>query len=57
MIKLGQLAPGYKILIMLNPAEHEHLNANKYKIFRNSVFFQAQISLECYFSCSYKVAF
>ena len=34
---------------MLSSAEHEILNAHKYKISRNSAFFQTQISRECYF--------
>ena len=37
---------------MLNSVEHEILNAYKYKNFKKFCFFQAQISLECYFSCS-----
>ena len=36
---------GYKTFFMLNSAEHEILNAHKYKK-------RAQISIECYFSCS-----
>ena len=37
---------------MLNSAEHEILNALKYKNMKKFSFFQAQISLECYFSNS-----
>ena len=37
---------------MLNSAEHEILNAQKYKIIKKLSNLQAQISLECYFSCS-----
>ena len=36
---------------MLNSAEYEILNAHKYKIIKKFSFFQAQISLQCYFSC------
>ena len=37
----------------LNSAEHEILNAHKYKNIKKFSFFQAQISLECcFFSCS-----
>ena len=38
---------------MLNSADHEILNAYKYKNIKKFSFFQAQISLECYFSCSH----
>ena len=41
-----------KLFFMLNSAEHEILNARKYKNIKKFSFFQAQISLECYFSCS-----
>ena len=42
-----------KLFFMLNSDEHEILNARKYKkISRKSAFFKAEISLECYFSCS-----
>ena len=34
---------------MLNSAEHEILNAHKYKNIKKFCIFQAQISLECYF--------
>ena len=37
---------------MLNSAEHESLNAHKYKNIKKFSIFQAQISLECYLSCS-----
>ena len=42
---------GYKTF-MLNSAEHEILNAHKYKNIKKLSIFQAHISLECYFSCS-----
>ena len=35
-----------------NLAKHEILNADKYKNIKKFSFIQAQISLECYFSCS-----
>ena len=34
---------------MLNTAEHEILNAHQYKNIEKCRFFQAQISLECFF--------
>ena len=37
---------------MLNSAEHEILNADMYKNIKKLSIFLAQISLECYFSCS-----
>ena len=37
---------------MLNSAEHEFLNAHRYKNIKKFSISQAQISLECYFSCS-----
>ena len=40
-----------KPFLMLNSADHKILNTHKYKISRNSAFFQAQISQECYFPC------
>ena len=43
---------GYKTFSMLNSAEHEILNAHKYKNIKKFSFFQVQISLECHFSCS-----
>ena len=59
-IKQGQLlktndistrARGYKTFFMLNSAEHEILNAHKHQNIKKLSIFQAQISLECYFSC------
>ena len=45
-------ARGYKTFFKLNSAEHEILNAHKYENIKNfSFFFQAQISLESYYSC------
>ena len=41
-------ARGYKNCFMLNSAEHEILNAHKYK--KISIFYD-HISLECYFTC------
>ena len=37
---------GYKTFFMLNSAEHEILNAHKYKNIKKFSFFQAQISLK-----------
>ena len=45
-------ARGCKLFVMLNSAEHEILNALKYKNMKNFSFFKARIILECYFSCS-----
>ena len=45
-------ARGYKTFTMLNSAEHEILNAYKYKTIKKFCSFQAQISVEWYFSCS-----
>ena len=45
-------ARGYKTFFMLNSAEHEILNAHKYKNIKNFSIFRAHISRECYFSCS-----
>ena len=45
-------ARGYKTFFMLHSAEREILNAHKYKYIKKFSFFQAQISLECYFSFS-----
>ena len=45
-------ARGYKTFIMLNSAEHEILNADKCENIKKFGLFLAQISLECYFSCS-----
>ena len=44
---------GYKTFFMLNSAQHVILNAHKYKSIEKVSIFQAQISLERYFSCSY----
>ena len=49
---LGTWARGYKTVFMLNSAEHEISNAHKYKNIKKLSIFQAQTSLECYFSCS-----
>ena len=43
---------GYKTFFMLNSVEHEILNAHKYENIEKFSILQAQISLECYFSCS-----
>ena len=43
---------GYKTSLMLNSVEHEILNAHKYENIKKYSIFQAQLSLECYFSCS-----
>ena len=43
---------GYKTFSMLNSAEHDTLNAHKYKNVKKLSIFQAHISQECYFSCS-----
>ena len=45
------LPRGYKTFFLLNSAEHEILNAHKYENIKKFSIFQAQISLECYFSC------
>ena len=45
-------ARGYKTFFMLNSAEHDILNAHKYKNIKKFSIFQAYISLGCYFSCS-----
>ena len=45
-------ARGYKTYFMLNSAEHEILNALKFENIKKLSIFQAQISLECYLSCS-----
>ena len=44
---------GYKTFFMLNSAEHEILNVHKCKNIKKFSLFQAQISLECYFSCTF----
>ena len=41
-----------KTCFMLISADHEILNACKYKNIQKFSFFQTQISLVCYFSCS-----
>ena len=41
---------GYKTFSMLNSVEHEISNAHKYKIIKKFSLFQAQISLERFFS-------
>ena len=48
------LEPGPDVVIffMLSFAEHDILNAHKYKAVTKFNIFQAQISLACYFSCS-----
>ena len=52
--QLNNFFSGLEVIIffMLNSAEHEILNARKYKNILKNLHFQAQISLECYFSCS-----
>ena len=44
---------GYKTFFVLNSVEHEILNAHKYKNIKKLGLFNAQLSLECYFSRSY----
>ena len=46
-------ARGYQTFSMLNSAEHEILNAHKYKNIKKFCIFHAHISLQCYLSCSY----
>ena len=41
-----------KLFSMLSSFQHEILNAHKYKNIKKLSIFQAQISLDCYFSCS-----
>ena len=43
---------GYKTFFMFNSFEHEILIAQIYENINKFSIFQAQISLECYFSCS-----
>ena len=43
---------GYKTFFVLNSVEHEILNVHKYDNIKKFNIFQAQISLECIFSCS-----
>ena len=45
-------ARGYITFFMLNSAEHDTLNACMYKKYQEINHFQAQVSLECYFSRS-----
>ena len=45
-------ARGYKTFFMLSSAEHEILSAQNLKYIKKFSFFEAQINLECYFSCS-----
>ena len=45
-------ARGYKTFFMLNSIEHKIFIAHKYENINKYSSFQAQISLECYFSCS-----
>ena len=45
-------ARGYKTFFVLNLVEHEISNAHMYKNIKKFSFCQAQISGECYFSCS-----
>ena len=53
----GYGTPGPKVIkqFRINSADHEILNAHKYKKISRKFwgFFQAQLSLECYFSCSF----
>ena len=49
-------ARGYKTFFVLNSVEHEISNAHKYKNIKKFSFCQAQISGECYFSMSVKLA-
>ena len=44
---------GYKTFFVLNSAEHEILNAHKYKNIKKFGLFKARLILECYFSRSY----
>ena len=46
---------GYNFFFMLNSAEHDILNAHKYKNIMKISTFQAQISLQSYFSCSQRL--
>ena len=43
-------AQGYKIFFMLNSIEHKILIACKFENIKKFSIFQAQMSLECYFS-------
>ena len=54
-IIIASLTPGLKVIkkiFMLNSVEHEILNAHKYINMKKFSFFQAKMSIECYFSCS-----
>ena len=44
---------GYKTFFILSSVEHEILNAHNYKNIKKFGLFNAQLSLECYFSRSY----
>ena len=52
MVVIENRARGYKTFFMLNSIEHKILIAHKYENSKKFSIFQAQISLECYFSCS-----
>ena len=52
LIYRAGLVPDYKTFFMLITAEHEIRNAHMYKNIKKFSIFQAQISPECYFSCS-----
>ena len=41
-----------KLFFMLNSVDHEILNARKFRNIKKFSFIQAQISIECYSSCS-----
>ena len=45
-------ARGYKTFFMLNSVEHKIFIAHKYENIKKFSIFQAQIGVECYFSCS-----
>ena len=45
-------ARGYKTYFILNSIEHKILIVRKYENTKKFSIFRAQISLECYFSCS-----
>ena len=46
---LSPWAQGYKTFSMLNSAEHEILNAHKFKTIKKFSIYQAQISIEAIF--------
>ena len=48
-------ARGYKTFFMLNSNEHAVSDAHEYKNIKKLSIFQAQIILECYFSCSQRL--